>query len=209
LSPKKILFLTITIVLFLASVNTDVVTIKIPLAFAANAQKFVAKLTGQNEVPPTDTIATGAITMELSPDGTISHYVLNVTNIGNVRSAQIHEGTNNTKGPVIFTFQKIVSNRSRISGTLSEGTVYSNNFEGPFAGKHLSDLIILIDAGKAFVNINTQQHPLGEIRGQLSNLTPTRTVPEFGDGTATVIFVIALVGIIVVSTKYNNVIKRV
>jgi CHRD domain len=198
---KTTLVLIITIALALASVNAaGVITLRAPLAFAAQGQKFTAKLTGQNEVPPTATRATGSLEMELSPDGMISHYVLNVTNIGNVISTQIHEGANGTNGPVIVTLSKSIINGTMINGTLSQGTVYSKLFEGPFAGKHISDLIILINNGKAYVNINTKQNALGEIRGQLSSVT-SGTVPEFGT-TATAIFAIALIGIMVASTKY-------
>jgi predicted secreted protein with PEFG-CTERM motif len=200
---KTALVLTIIIALAFSSLNTDgLITIRAPLAFGAQVQKFTAKLTGQNEVPPTNTKATGSLEMELSPDGTISHYMLNVTNISNVISSQIHEGANGTNGPVIVTLFKSLRNGKMINRTLSQGTLYSDLFEGTFAGKHLSDLIILINDGKAYVNINTKQNPLGEIRGEMSGVT-FATVPEFGS-TATPIFAIALIGIIIASTKFIN-----
>jgi hypothetical protein len=144
-------------------VSVNVALVRAPPAYAAQGQKFTAKLTGQNEVPPTHTVASGILEMELSPDGTISHYVLNVTNISNVVSTHIHEGTDGTNGPVILTLSKGMINR--------QGTVYSDLFEGPLAGKHLSDLINLINNGMVYVNIDTKQHPQGEIRGQLSSVT--------------------------------------
>jgi hypothetical protein len=156
-SAKTTLVLTIIITYVFFSVNAALV--RAAPAYAAQGEKFTAKLTGQNEVPPTHTRASGILEMELSPDGTISHYVLNVTNISNVVSTQIHEGTDGTNGPVIVTLSK------------TQGTVYSDLFEGPFAGKHLSDLITLINNGMVYVNINTKQHPQGEIRGQLSSVT--------------------------------------
>jgi hypothetical protein len=166
---KTMLVFTIITTLLLASLGTA--GMRSPQAVAAQGQKFTTKLTGQNEVPPTNTKATGSLEMELSPDGTISHYVLNVTNISNVISAQIHEGANGKNGPIIVMLFMGTMNGSNFPRTLSQGTVYSDLFEGPFAGKHLSDLITLIDSGMAYVDISTKQHPQGEIRGQLSSVT--------------------------------------
>jgi hypothetical protein len=170
---KTMLVLTIITTLLLASLGTA--GMRSALAVAAQGQKFTAKLTGQNEVAPTNTKATGSLEMELSPDGTISHYVLNVTNISNVISAQIHEGANGKNGPFIVTLFMGAMNGSNSPRTLSQGTVYSDLFEGPFAGKHLSDLITLINSGMAYVDISTKQHPQGEIRGQLSSVTSGTT----------------------------------
>jgi hypothetical protein len=172
---KTMLVLTIITTLLLAFLGTA--GMRSPLAVAAQGQKFIAKLTGQNEVPPTNTKATGSLEMELSPDGTISHYVLNVTDISNVISAQIHEGANGKNGPFIVTLFMGAMNGSNSPRTLSQGTVYSDLFEGPFAGKHLSDLIPLINSGMAYVDVSTKQHPHGEIRGQLSSVTSGATPP--------------------------------
>jgi hypothetical protein len=148
--------------------------------FATQGQKFIARLTGQNEVPPTNTKATGSLEMELSPDGTISHYILKVSNINNVISAELREGANGKNGPIVETLYpfhprglpvnpKSLINGTILNGTLSEGKVYTDLLEGPFAGKHLADLIISINNGNAYVNIDTKQNPLGEIRGEISS----------------------------------------
>ena len=100
--------------------------------------------------------------MELSADGTISNYVLNVANIGDVTLAHIHQGEKGINGPIVVTL-------SMTNGTLSQGKVYSKLFEGPLAGKYISDLMKIISDGKAYVDIHTKQNPQGEIRGQLSN----------------------------------------
>jgi hypothetical protein len=172
---KTMLVLTIITTLLLASLGTA--GMGSPLAIATQGQKFTAKLTGQNEVPPTNTKATGSLEMELSPDGAISHYVLNVTDISNVISAQIHEGANGNNGPFIVTLFMGAMNGSYSPRILSQGTVYSDLFEGPFAGKHLSDLITLINSGMAYVDVSTKQHPQGEIRGQLSSVTSGAAPP--------------------------------
>lgn len=138
--------------------------------FAAQGQRFTAKLTGQDEVPPKNTNATGNFEMELSADGTISHYVLNVANIRNITSVQIHAGEKGMHGPLIVTLYtpakpNVMSNDTH--GTL-EGKIYSWQFKGPFAGKYISDLMNMINDGKVFINIYTKENPKGEIRGQIT-----------------------------------------
>jgi len=38
---------------------------------------------------------------------------------------------------------------------------------GPFTGKTIADLVAEIQAGKAYVNVHTKEHPDGEIRGTI------------------------------------------
>jgi hypothetical protein len=202
-----------TVIIALALVAACIFTLRAPSVFATQGQKFIAKLTGQNEVPHINTNATGNLEMELSPDGTVTHYVLSVTNISNAISAELREGANGKNGPIIETLYpfhprgvpvnpKSLINGTILNGTLSEGKVYTDLLEGPFAGKHLSDLIQLINNGNAYVNINTKQHPLGEIRGEISSASYI-TVPEFKNATITTVFVLAFIAIIVVSKIYN------
>jgi hypothetical protein len=137
----------------------------------AHGQRFTAQLTVQNEVPSTNSRATGDFEMVLSPDGTISNYVLNATKISDVTSTHIHEGESGVNGPIVLTLYKSEDSQGEINGTVSEGRIDSNLFQGPFVGKYNSDLINLIYEKGAYVNVNTKQNPHGEIRGQLLNLT--------------------------------------
>jgi CHRD domain len=40
--------------------------------------------------------------------------------------------------------------------------------KGPLEGKQITDLVKLIEEGRAYTNVHTEQNPDGEIRGQLS-----------------------------------------
>jgi tetratricopeptide (TPR) repeat protein len=131
--------------------------------------KITARLTAQDEVAPKNTKATGAFELELSPDGGISYYRLNVTNISNVTLVQMHQGARGTNGPIIMTLYKNTNPSSQINGRLSEGKVFSNEFEGPLAGKYISDLMNLVHEGQVYINVYTDQNHEGEIRGQLLN----------------------------------------
>jgi CHRD domain len=55
-----------------------------------------------------------------------------------------------------------------VNGMLSQGSFSSNDFVGPLKGKQMSDLVLLINDGHAYVNVHTQPNPNGEIRGQIS-----------------------------------------
>jgi hypothetical protein len=131
--------------------------------------KITAKLAAQEEVPPKNTKATGVFELELSADGRLSSYVLNVKNISNVILVHLHQGAKGRNGPIVVTLYKDTNPRGQISGILSKGKVFSNQFEGPLAGKYISDLIKLINEGQVYINVFTKQNPEGEIRGQLSN----------------------------------------
>jgi CHRD domain/Sulfotransferase family len=145
--------------------------ISVAVSDDAQGQRFTAQLTGQNEVPPTNTRAIGDFEMELSSDGTISNYVLNITNMSNVTSAHIHEGEKGVNGPIVLTLYKSENPQGEINGILSKGRIDSDLYEELFVGKYNSDLINLIYEKGAYVNVNTKQNPHGEIRGQLLNLT--------------------------------------
>jgi len=138
----------------------------------AYAQKqgrsFHAKLTGKEEVPSKNTKATG--TAEFTVTGADSmRYKVSVTDMEKVTAAHIHKGKLGENGPVVATLFKTNSPLARTNGVLSQGTITSAKLEGPLAGKHLSDLINMINNGDAYVNVHTQANPNGEIRGEVSS----------------------------------------
>jgi hypothetical protein len=129
-------------------------------------QSFHAKLTGKDEVPPKNTKATGSA--EFTVTGADSmRYKVSVTDMEKVTLAHIHKGKVGENGPVVVTLFKTDSPSARTNGLLSQGTITSAKLEGPLAGKHLSDLITMINNGDAYVNVHTQANPKGEIRGQM------------------------------------------
>jgi tetratricopeptide (TPR) repeat protein len=131
--------------------------------------KITARLTAQDEVPPRNTKAIGSFELELSPDGGISTYILHVANISNVTLVLIHQGTKGINGAVLMTLYKNSNPQGQINGILSEGRIFSNQFEGPLDGKYISDLMNLVREGQVYINVYTNQNPEGEIRGQLLN----------------------------------------
>jgi CHRD domain len=133
-----------------------------------SSNKFVTKLTGKDEVPPKDTKATGTADFELSSNGNMLKYKVNVMNIDKVTQAHIHSGKVGQNGEVVVTLFKSQTPTGPKSGILSQGDITSANLEGPLKGKQVSDLIKLINNGEAYVNVHTEMNPKGEIRGQIS-----------------------------------------
>ena len=94
-------------------------------------------------------------------------YILNVTDIGNVTTADIHVGKQGENGPIVVTIFTSESPPFRTNGTLSQGNITSAILQGPMKDKQLFGLIDLFQHGDAYVNVGTEQNPNGEIRGQI------------------------------------------
>lgn len=141
----------------------------IPPAFAQQQQqKFTAKMTGSEEVPPKNTKATGTAEFNVSADGKTLNYKVSVNGISSVTMAHIHSGKKGINGPVVVTLFHSTNPTGPMSGVLSQGNATSSNLEGPLKGKQMSDLVNLIKSGGAYANVHTTQNPKGEIRGQIS-----------------------------------------
>jgi hypothetical protein len=128
------------------------------LAAAQNQQQqtFTAKLSGNDEVPPVSTTATGMAQFKVSADANKISYILNATNINNFMMAHIHQGKAGENGEPVAAL------------SMGNGTITSSDLQqGPLAGKQISDLVNLMNNGQAYVNIHTQQNMNGEIRGQV------------------------------------------
>jgi hypothetical protein len=138
-------------------------------SYAQGEQKFTAKMTGKDEVPPHDTKATGNAEFTLGADGKTMSYKVDVMNIDKVTMAHIHQGKVGENGPpVVWLFNSSSNPTGPMNGKLSEGKITSNDLVGPLKGKQISDLVKLINDGNAYANVHTEPNPKGEIRGQIS-----------------------------------------
>jgi hypothetical protein len=130
----------------------------------AQEQKFVATLSGQEEVPPTNSQATGMA--EFTITGENAEYSVNASNIQGVTAGHIHSGKQGENGPIVVTLFKNDSPTNEVSET---GSITVDKLEGPMAGKQLTDLVTAMSNGETYVNIHTEQNPNGEIRGQITS----------------------------------------
>jgi hypothetical protein len=145
---------------------------------SASDLRFVAPLSGGEEVPPVATNATGVATFKLSADETELRFRLVVANIHNVTQAHIHCGAAGVNGPVVlFLYPEgppPVLIPGRFQGVLASGTRTGADViprpdspECPGGVANLDDLVAKMRSGDAYVNVHTSQHPPGEIRGQI------------------------------------------
>ena len=148
----------------------------------SSGQKFSAKMTGDKEVPPVSTDTTGTIRVQANSQQQTLDYDLTLTNLnGVVTGAHIHMGRPGFNGPIVADLNApglggaaAASSSSSSSGggtamtsNSVSGTIRSTDLKGPLEGKQITDLVKLIQEGRAYTNVHTEQNPNGEIRGQL------------------------------------------
>ena len=156
-------------------------------------KQFVAKLSGKNEVPPVNTAATVTTNFTASPDEQSLHYTLTVHNITGVIGADIHWGTATQDGPVVISLFNSSTPTGKVNGILAKGTITSSDIKGNMTSNpgvmeivakgniiskssvihvqglvgSVSDLVILFTSNNAYVNVHTQMHNNGELRGKI------------------------------------------
>lgn len=155
--------LTITVLIAVTITMVSATTFSNHIVLAQN-QKFNAKLSGQQEVPPVQTTASGMAWFKPMQDKV--WFKLNVTDMQGVTQAHIHTGKQGENGPVVVTLYKSETPQS-INGKLSYGNITANLLEGPMKGKQISDLATAMSNGSTYVNVHTEKYPNGEIRGQI------------------------------------------
>jgi hypothetical protein len=159
-------------------------------AIAAKTGHFTAdQLDGAHEVPVRSTVAHGNAKFALNDDGSMTYH-LEVARISNVTQAHIHVVTNGqdpqttTGGIVVWLFPSPTARTSLpggggpTNGRLASGTFTAADFVGSLAQHPMEDLLAAIAAGRAYVNVHTNDgvpptdtgpgdFPGGEIRHNL------------------------------------------
>ncbi len=141
----------------------------VALKKAKMVKSFKAHLSGDQEVPPAETNATGQVNFKLSKDGDAVHFKLVVANINDVFAAHIHLAPEGINGPVVVALYTSGLIAGQTNGILAEGVITAENLVGPLSGETLDDLISELEAGNAYVNVHTSVYRGGEIRGQISS----------------------------------------
>ena len=135
-------------------------------------QSYSAELSGDEQVPPVETDASGHARFEASEDGTGVDYEVHVESICNVTQAHIHLGPKGENGPVIAWLypeggEEPELIEGRFDGTLATGTLTEDDLVGPLEGASFEEAAETLKTEGAYVNVHTEQHPDGEIRGQI------------------------------------------
>ena len=160
---KNSIMVFFTIAVVLGSVAAISSFSNTSIAFAKH--ELVANLSGQEEVPPVDTQATGmAEFTPVMPNNETVDFNVNATDINGVTQGHIHSGVQGENGPVVVTLFNFTSAQNEVS---ENGTIAASNLEGPMKGKTIADLITAMKDGSTYANFHTEQNPNGEIRGQI------------------------------------------
>ena len=141
-------------------------------AAQAQAQKtrFTATLSGADQVPAVQSAAHGTATFRVSPSGKSILYTVSVTGIDDPMMAHIHAGAAGTNGPPVVTLYPTKAHpmkMGKVSGVLSSGVITAAQLTGPMKGKTIADLVGAMQSGDTYVNVHTQAHMGGELRGQI------------------------------------------
>ncbi|MEI8169252.1 MAG: CHRD domain-containing protein [Rhodoferax sp.] len=117
----------------------------------AHLAAFSTQMTGQNQVPPVATVATGRVDAVLDKNTRLFRWKLSFTGMRSpVTSGHFH-------GP------------APIGGSAPVALNFSGPVKSPFEGRatltaaQAQDLL----SGKWYINLHTEAHPGGEIRGQM------------------------------------------
>lgn len=144
----------------------------------AGGPEFRARLTGDQEVPPTGVDATGRFRIEFDEALTGGEFRLTVKDLDGVFRAHLHCAPAGANGPIFIHLMgdlpvaigSGVQARQNIDGRwLSNATLTDQSFTNTTTacGSTLADVVAAANAGNVYVNVHTVDFPGGAIRGQL------------------------------------------
>ncbi|MFC4989012.1 CHRD domain-containing protein [Saliphagus infecundisoli] len=131
---------------------------------------FHAELTGEDH--GVETPASGHATFEIPPDSHEIQYTIDVSHLCHTTQAHVHLGEETEDGPVVSwlypedgTEPELLE--GRFDGTLAKGTISLSDLVGPLEGADSNEVATTLMEEDAYVNVHTETHPAGEIRGQI------------------------------------------
>jgi hypothetical protein len=133
--------------------------------------EFKARLRGFNEVPAVSSTGRGEFTARIRGDAVVWELSYKGLEGTVTTAAHIHLGQKDVNGGVSVFFcggdtPPCTPGSGTFSGTFSAADVGGPVAQGIAPGE-IAELIRAIRAGKTYVNVHTDKHPGGEIRGQV------------------------------------------
>jgi hypothetical protein len=137
-----------------------------PLVLAA---KFVATMSGTNEVPTLNTTTNGYTSFRTTSNDTVIKYKVNITCLSEATGAHILQGKSGQNGDIVVDLLNDSKKNKIKLGMAIRGNITYSDLTGPLKGKTLDTLLSAFKAGDTYVNILTPNHPNGEIRGHIES----------------------------------------
>jgi hypothetical protein len=137
-------------------------------------QIFEAVLSSGNEVPPTESNASGTAEFQASTgdeDGGGDQQVafsVNLTGFDDITAAHIHSGSEGENGPIVATLSQGAEADEDSDQLQLNGEITTNDLEGPLEDMEILDLLDSMSNGSAYVNVHTEIYPDGAVRGQIA-----------------------------------------
>ena len=131
----------------------------------AQNEKYRAKLDGNNEVPPINSTAEGVINFKTKND--MLTWKMNVTGANDPTGVNIHKGKAGDDGEIVVDLMKVSKHSDTPKGMIMRGNVTESSLTGSLAGKTIEDLKTAIANGDVYINLKTEDHPDGLMRGQI------------------------------------------
>lgn len=129
---------------------------------------FIAKLTGDQEVPPVVTDTTGRLQIQFNKGATEAEFTLRVSDGVRVTQAHLHCAAAGVNGPIVVFLAGFHAPGWDVDGKwVSNTTVTDANIVNPACGTTLAELLQSIRSGNVYVNVHSVAHPAGVVRGQL------------------------------------------
>jgi hypothetical protein len=177
MSEQRILSL-VTVLAIVISIGA--VSLSLNLIQAQDeGETFSASLSGKEEVPPTESSASGWAKFVTDVNGTQVSYWVNITGLNQITGAHIHNGSAGQNGDIVVTLSQQESAEGGDNVTLSlKGNITKDGLEGPLEGKELSELVSLMSDGNVYVNVHTDEFKNGAIRGQIASGLPQMETME-------------------------------
>ena len=129
---------------------------------------FTATLTGDQEVPPVDTPASGKAFFRLNQAETAIEFQLHVNEGLGITQSHIHCAPAGAPGPIVVFLAGLHAAGLNIDGKwISNATITEASIVNTACGATVEELAESMRSGNTYVNVHSLAVPSGEIRGQI------------------------------------------
>lgn len=135
-------------------------------------RSYEALATGAQEVPPIPSRTRGRVNLGFAPNLAYARYRVDVFRGTGVMAAHLHCAGAGENGPIVATL--FADDPTDINDTLTSGYLTSADIEEqdgagecPVVINNIASLRNAVHEGLIYVNVHTEDNPLGEVRGQL------------------------------------------